>query len=182
MNEHEKQGLDLTPQKRKLLQQLIKKEGLDGPDTSTITRRQTQSPIPLSFAQQRLWFLDQLEPGNSVYNIPIACRITGPFQISLFQRSIDDIIHRHEILRTIVRKSNGVPEQLIKQHTTLPINVIDLTDTPDAEKKCQIRERIIIEGKKPFDLSHGPLIRISVIRLGVKEHILIIVMHHIISD
>ena len=109
-------------------------------------------------------------------------RIIGPLDLPILQKSINEIINRHESLRTTFPAKDGIPLQEIKEHLTLPLSVIDFPEAPESEKESQIRSRAVEEGNNPFDLSRGPLLRVTIMKLGQKHHILIVVMHHIISD
>ena len=136
--------------------------------------------LPLSYAQERLWFLDQLEPGITGYNMPGAIRISGELNVNSLEQSLTHIIERHESLRTVFRSEEGKPVQVIKESEYFHIPVTDLTDENDKDTLAkQIADK---EAATAFNLSHGPLLRAKLIKLQEKEHILIINMHHIISD
>ena len=138
--------------------------------------------LPLSFAQQRLWFLDQLQPGNPFYNLPTTIRLTGPLDVALAQRCIDEIVRRHEVLRTTFATRDGQPVQLIAPDLTVSLAVVDLQDVPPDAREARAREFGEVETQRPFDLERGPLLRATLLRLGPEEHVLLLVMHHIASD
>ncbi len=138
--------------------------------------------LPLSYAQRRLWFLDQLEPDTPFYNLPAAFRITGPLNISALEASFNEIIRRHEVLRTTFAKKDGRPVQLIAPELTLTIPVIDLTHFPATEQESEALKLAAQEAQQPFDLSQLPLIRVKLLKLGLQDHIILLNMHHIISD
>jgi amino acid adenylation domain-containing protein len=145
-------------------------------------------PIPrdgnlaLSFAQQRLWFIDQLAPGNSAYNIPAAIRLRGPLNLAALEQSLNQIVKRHESLRTTFAIVDGRPVQVIAPALTIELPVIDLRKLPEAERETEVR-RLVTEGAmRPFDLSQGPLLRVALLRLGDEEHVGLLTMHHIVSD
>ncbi len=138
--------------------------------------------LPLSFAQQRLWYLDQLLPGTALYNLPAAVRFQGDFDPVLLERSLNTVIARHEALRTTFRTVNGHPMQLVAPtlHITLP--VVDVRDLPRTEHAAVIRARFGAEAARSFDLEYGPLIRGVLLHLATEEYILLLTMHHSISD
>ncbi|HIP71253.1 MAG TPA: non-ribosomal peptide synthetase, partial [Anaerolineae bacterium] len=138
--------------------------------------------LPLSFAQQRLWFLDQLEPGNLFYNIPTAVRLHGPLDVAALRQSVDEIIHRHESLRTAFISIGGEPRQRIAPELNLPLPVTDLRHLPEAEREAEAERLIKEEAQRPFNLAEGPLLRMHLLQLADDEHIAIVIMHHIISD
>ncbi len=138
--------------------------------------------IPLSFAQQRLWFLYQLEGKSATYNIPMALRIAGPFDMTVLQQSIEGIVRRHEILRTAFAMKDGLAIQVIRPDLTISPTVIDLRDLPEKEKSTNVRQYITWDTHFCFDLMNDPLLRITLLRLHEEEQVLILVMHHIISD
>ncbi|HEY0733696.1 MAG TPA: amino acid adenylation domain-containing protein [Herpetosiphonaceae bacterium] len=150
-------------------------QGLIAPGIQPIERT---DDLPLSFAQQRLWFLDQLTPGNTAYNISSVVRLGGPLDIALLERSLNTAVERHEALRTTFAMVNGQATQMI-QPATLTLPVIDLH--PDAQD-AEVRRRAVVEAQRPFDLQRGPLLRVTLLRLTAHEHVLILVMHHIIAD
>jgi amino acid adenylation domain-containing protein/thioester reductase-like protein len=138
--------------------------------------------IPLSFAQQRLWILDKLQPDSSSYNIPMGLLLKGSFNIKLFEKSLNEVVHRHESLRTIFTSVEGKQQQLIIPEMVIPIVIEDLSELTEAEPKSEVLRRAKKEAQRMFDLSKGPLIRANLWKLGEDEHVLLITMHHIISD
>lgn len=139
-------------------------------------------PIPLSFAQQRLWVLAQLEPDSVAYNISIALRITGSLDVAALERSFNEVVRRHESLRTTFRSLNGVPVQVVASSLRLTVTVIDLQHLP-VEARDQAAVRLAgVESQRPFDLRYGPLLRVSLIRLQSNEQVLLLTLHHIVSD
>jgi len=139
-------------------------------------------PLPLSFAQQRLWFLEQLAPGNLFYNLPLAVRLEGELDLDALQSSLDTILARHEILRTRFLERDGQVVQDILPQASLPLQVVDLSALPETEREGDLYNRVQKEVQKPFDLAQGPLLRAGLYRLGPLEHVALLVMHHIISD
>jgi acyl carrier protein len=134
---------------------------------------------PLSFAQQRLWFLDQLETDSPFYNIPIAVRMTGTLDLAALENSFNELVRRHETLRTTFQTRDGRPSQVIAPSLTIALPVIDITT---ADQTTRIKELTLEEARAPFDLAHGPLLRATLLRLSEAEHVILITMHHIISD
>ena len=137
---------------------------------------------PLSFAQQRLWFLDQLETGSPWYNIPIAVRLTGELDFTALESSFNKIVQRHEALRTTFQTRDGRPTQVIARSLTIDLPVIDLNSLAMVDQERRLRELTLEEARKPFNLEHGPLLRATLVRLSELEHVILITMHHIISD
>ena len=138
--------------------------------------------LALSFAQQRLWFFDQLEPGLPAYNIPAAIRLKGPLDLAALERSLNEIVERHESLRTTFGKVAGQPTQVIAPALTIKLPVIDLRALPAIERETEMRRLSAAEAQRPFDLSRGPLLRATLLRLGDQEHVGLLTMHHIVSD
>ena len=138
--------------------------------------------LPLSFAQQRLWFLDQLEPGNTAYLIPSARRLYGPLQLRILELSLHTLLQRHESLRTTFQSRSGLPIQIIHRTRTAYLPVIDLSSLNASTREQQARRLLRQEVSRPCDLIHGPLLRTSVLRMEPQEHVFFTTMHHIISD
>jgi amino acid adenylation domain-containing protein len=137
---------------------------------------------PLSFAQQRLWFLDQLEPESPLYNLPQAFRMSGALNVGALRQTFDAIVSRHESLRTTFPMVDEHPMQCIAEKGSISMPVIDLTGLPEAEREGEARRLAVEEFRRPFDLAKGPLLRVNLLRLGDKEHLLLLTMHHIVSD
>ena len=174
--------ITLSDEKRELLELLLRKQGIDVTrSVMTRTRRDTDT-FPLSFAQQRLWFLSQLEPDSPAYNIPLAIRIKGKCDSSLLERAFREIVQRHEILRTRFAVVGSEPAQIIQPSTQFSLQNIDLTAYSVAERELRAHEFIATEARRPFDLSCLPLMRVSLFNIDQDENILLIVMHHILAD
>jgi amino acid adenylation domain-containing protein len=152
-------------------------QNLPAPPIVPVSREQS---LPLSFAQQRMWFLAQLEPDVAVYNIPSAVRMTGELQLDALERSFSEVVRRHEALRTTFVAHEGIPVQVIHEAEAVTIPVLDLSDSAVKESEAQrlIRE----EGRRPFDLARGPLLRVGLLQLGAEEYVLLLTLHHIVSD
>ncbi len=136
--------------------------------------------LPLSFAQQRLWFLDALEPNNPLYNIPWAFRLTGELNVSALCGSLNEIVRRHEVLRTSFRTEDNQPVQELAPTLRIEVPVVDLSSRPDPADES--RRVILAEAARPFDLSRGPLLRACLVKLSADDHILAVTIHHIVSD
>ncbi|MBD1924293.1 amino acid adenylation domain-containing protein [Microcoleus sp. FACHB-831] len=182
---------ELSPEKRALLLERLnnKQENINPIE---ITRQSRESNcFPLSFAQQRLWFFDQLDPGNPTYNICSVGRVTGKlnaicasplhFAIAL-EQSLNEIIRRHEILRTNFKVVDGQPAQIIAPSLKLTIPVIDLREMPESRRDEEVQLFVNREAERPFDLQEGSLLRVSLLHLNEAEYLLVFCMHHIISD
>ena len=137
--------------------------------------------FPVSFAQQRLWFLEQLVPGNPFYNVPTAVRLTGPLDLAALEQTFNEIVRRHEALRTTFRMLDGQPVQAIAPQLSLPLPVVDL-QLPATEQEAAVERLMTEEVQQPFNLAQGPLLRVHLLQLGLLEHILLLTMHHIVSD
>jgi amino acid adenylation domain-containing protein len=138
--------------------------------------------FPLSFAQQRLWFLDRMAPGNPFYNIPLAVPIAAAVNISALERTVNALVARHESLRTVFRVIDGEPAQVVLPPLASKIAVSDLRQHTPAERDARTVELATQESQTPFDLEAGPLIRCGLVIRGAADHVLLITMHHIISD
>ncbi|UCE20077.1 MAG: amino acid adenylation domain-containing protein [Gemmatimonadota bacterium] len=169
-------------EKLELLAFLLKEEGIESPQEHPLIRRGDRDRLPLSFAQQRLWFLDQWVPGSSFYNIPAAVHLTGPLDVTALEQSLNEIVRRHEVLRTTFSLVEGKPVQVIAKSMPLQVSMIDLREIPEESRETEIEHAITEEIQRPFDLSQGPLLRARLLRLAEKEHILSLTMHHIVSD
>ena len=138
--------------------------------------------LSLSFAQERLWFLAQLEPENFAYNVPHAFHIDGRFDIRFFEQAIKEVIRRHDILRTTFGSINGVPYQIIAPELNFKLEVCDLSNSSSSEQQSEVAYLAKKESRYVFDLAKVPLFRVLLIRLNDREHVLLLTMHHIISD
>ncbi|QBD77251.1 amino acid adenylation domain-containing protein [Ktedonosporobacter rubrisoli] len=173
----------LPPEKRhELLQKLAERKQQQERSEAKLIHlgRQTRS-FPLSFAQQRLWFLDQLIPASPLYTIPYAVRISGLLEPEILRASLQQIVERHESLRTRFITENGQVRQIIDEYKQLSLTVSTLEGTPEQQAQI-IQQQLLAEVRRPFDLEHGPLIRASLLQTGPAEYILQLPMHHIISD
>ncbi len=143
---------------------------------------QLSKPFPLSFAQQRLWLLDQLSPGTPFYNVPAAIRLKGRLDVKALEQSFNEIVRRHESLRTVFGEQDGRPTQHIQAHEPFSLPLVDLSSLPHEEQDRELRRLVQEEGQRPFDLSRGPFLRLILFKLAPEDHALAATMHHIVSD
>ena len=167
----------LSSERRELLEKLV-----DARPATTIPRRPEGARLPLSFGQQRLWFLDRYEAGSVVYNECNTLRIRFPLDAGAWRQALQEIVRRHEILRTTFHAEDGEPTQVVSPAADVDVPVIDLRRLPAAEREAEARRLTAAEGFRPFDLATGPLMRASLIRLDVDDHVFVLTMHHIVCD
>src|ERR1700719_3301882 len=139
-------------------------------------------PLPLSYAQERLWFMDRLEPGSTGYNVAGALRLRGELDREALERAINMIVERHESLRTHFAEVDGKASQVIERELRIEVPVMDVSGLEEEEQRERVKEELKREGTEAFDLACGPLLRVKLLRLGEQEHILLRTMHHIVSD
>jgi acyl carrier protein len=149
-------------------------------DIRPITRASSKTALPLSFAQERLWFWEQLQPGTPTYNLNSSFRIDGDLNVPILEQSLNEIMRRHEILRTSYVAVDGHPVQIVAPHSFVHLNVTDLSHLPDPE--VEVRRLAGEQALRPFDLTKSPLLRVSLLRLSAREHVALVSMHHIVSD
>jgi len=138
--------------------------------------------LPLSYGQQRLWFLDQLEPASAAYNIAIAMRLAGSLQPAVLEQSVREIVQRHESLRTVLVEEQGKPIQRVLATQPVPLPVVSLEAVPESERELQARQLAALQAARPFDLARGPLLRTILFRLGAHDHLFLLVVHHAVFD
>ncbi|HEX6288826.1 MAG TPA: amino acid adenylation domain-containing protein [Herpetosiphonaceae bacterium] len=181
MTDRSKQIADLSPEEHgRLFQQLMALR----PARQPLVGPQERDPngIELSFAQRRLWFLDQLVPQTAFYNLPVAAHLEGPLDVTIFRLSLDEVIRRHEALRTTFTVVENRPVQIISPALSIDVPVIDMQLFPAEQRDEQVRRHAVAEAQRPFDLAQGPLLRVVLLRLAADDHKLLLTMHHIISD
>ncbi|MEH2261609.1 amino acid adenylation domain-containing protein [Nostoc sp.] len=147
-----------------------------------ILPRAKNTDLPVSYAQQRLWFLDQFEPNNASYNIPVALRLVGTLNVAALEQSLQEIIHRHEALRTNFVTVNGQPTQIIQTHTNWTVSVVECQHLPTTEQESALQQLAQQQAIQPFDLASVALFRATLVLLSETEHALLVCMHHIVSD
>ena len=170
---------NLTPERRSLLILLLKRDA--SPDLPILAVSRNQE-LPLSFSQQRLWFLDQLEPGSASYNVSEALRLKGPLNATALEQSVNEIVRRHEALRTTFASGERGPVQIISQTQPIRLTVVDLGNLHQNEREAQLTALVTREVQRPFDLARGPLFRATLLRLNEQEHILLLMLHHAVVD
>ena len=138
--------------------------------------------LPLSFAQQRLWLMDQIEPGSPIYNIHVPVRLTAQLDVVALKRTVNEISRRHEVLRTTFVLQDEVPVQVIAPPQPTPMPIIDLSEIDEQRREGELLRIAHDEAALPFDLANGPLLRVRLLRLGPQEHVLLFTLHHIVGD
>ena len=171
----------LTPVKRALLERRL--QGRFGPgDSRSIPRRVSNGPIPLSLQQYRLWFLDQFSPGRAFANIDVAIRLDFPLDVSVLRRCLNEIVRRHEALRTTFQERSGDPVQIVAPSLQIEVPVVDLSHLDEKSGEARALAIATEEARRPFNLTIGPLIRAKVLRLGPARWVLVLTVHHIVAD
>jgi amino acid adenylation domain-containing protein len=173
----------LSPQQLELLVEQVRQKNQGQQAQSPILPRPRDGqPLPLSFAQQRLWFLDRLLPENPGYNVPCAWQLTGALKVQALEQSLNEIARRHETLRTTFALEADQPVQIIAPPRALPLPVLDLSGVRSEERAALVQRLLNSAAAQPFDLVCGPLLRCALLRCGPQEHVLTLLLHHIISD
>src|SRR5262245_41982857 len=173
---------NLSPAKRALLELRLKEKSPESVATASIPRSCARNNAPLSFAQQRLCFLNQLEPESPAYNESSAVRLSGILDIHAFKRALEQIVLRHEVLRTIIVNVEGSPCQVVSSNRVVDLPVIDLQAVPKTDCDSEAQRLIVETIRKPFHLSRDFMLRVLLLQLGEQEHIFLVVKHHIASD
>ncbi|MBG6437230.1 non-ribosomal peptide synthetase, partial [Pseudomonas aeruginosa] len=168
----------LSPQERKALAVLLKQQGVNLFEIAPVFKRQDGEPLRLSYAQERQWFLWQLEPESAAYHIPSVLRLRGRLDLDALQRSFDSLVARHETLRTRFRLDGDEARQEIAASMALPLDIVALGPLEEGALARQVETTIA----RPCDLERGPLRRVSLLRLAEDDHVLVLVQHHIVSD
>src|SRR6266404_625849 len=173
----------LSPAKRSLLELRMMQKRRQGENPNpAIPRLAERESTPLSNSQQGLWVLNQLMPGESLYHTPTAVRLNGSLDVGALHKALDAIVERHDALRTTFVTVDGAPRQAVAKNISLSMPLIDLTELAETEREEQAQRLLRHETRKPFDLSQGPLIRAILLKLKDAEHILLVIMHHIVTD
>jgi hypothetical protein len=176
----------LSPRQLALLSEKLKEKTVQAARQSPqheIKRRPDRfAPCRLSFAQQRLWFIDQLAPGEPIYNCPGAVTLYGEMDLKALERAINEVIRRHDALRTRIEVDAGAPVQVIDRWAPRKLDVIDLTGLTGREREEEAERLANEEAVTGFDLSRGPLLRVKVLKLAEDKRVLLYTMHHIVSD
>ena len=181
MSEIDARLAGLSPEKRALLLQQLGRRQNAAP-RQEIVRRQRPARLPLSFAQQRLWILDQLDPGSAVYNVPMTMWLRGPLDAALIQRALDEILRRHESLRSVARADEQGPFQLVLPPSAVELAQQDLRALAESEREAAAFAIARADAVRPFDIANGPLLRASLTRVDDERHLLTVNAHHIAVD
>ncbi|HWM06579.1 MAG TPA: condensation domain-containing protein, partial [Actinophytocola sp.] len=168
--------------RRELFSLLLRQEGLDASTSDRIGPADRSRPVPLSYAQQRLWVLDRLIARRSVYNAPLAYRLRGPLDVAALRAAFTAAVARHESLRTTFAVHDGNPVQVVGPPAAVPIDVTDLSTLPPDEATARAVALAKAEAALPFDLERGPLLRVGLLSLAPDDHVLLLTMHHIVTD
>ncbi|MDF5729623.1 MAG: amino acid adenylation domain-containing protein [Rhizonema sp. PD38] len=183
MSELSQQIAELSPEKRQLfLQRLNQKKNNVFSKTQIKSQSRDSNYFPLSFAQERLWFLDQLQPGQSLYNEPYAFHLYGLLNQTALAQSLNEIVQRHEILRTHFTTVDGQPLQVIATTLALALPIVDLQLLPKDQQEAEVRSLVTNEQARPFDLANDPLVRTTLLQLDEAQYVLLFTMHHIVCD
>jgi len=172
---------ELTPEQQALFRKRMEASGISS-EAKPIPAADSERPIPLSYGQERLWFVAQLDGADTANHRPANFHIRGPLRIETLQQAFDEIVRRHSILRARLPLAAGIPEQRIEQDLSFPLSVTELTDVPVDRRIERARELTEEEGRLPFDLARGPLVRAGLLRLHAEEHIFLVTFHHAIFD
>jgi amino acid adenylation domain-containing protein len=178
----EKRIGELSPEKRELMERLLREKKGAGSRQSVIPRRKVSNTVPLSFGQQRIWMLDRLMPGSAFYNETTTLRLSFRLNVPALERSINEIVRRHEVLRTTFLAVDGQPVQVIAPTLSLPLPVVDLRELQELERESEARRMAREEAGRPFSLGRGPLVRTTLLRMGEEDYVLLLTMHHIVYD
>ncbi|MFB1481088.1 condensation domain-containing protein, partial [Corallococcus sp. RDP092CA] len=175
---------NLSPEKRaELLKKLAaQKQAAGTPARGAFPLRDRSRPAELSFAQQRLWILEQLESGSALYNVPVAVRLEGVLDVAVLERALREVVRRHEALRTTFLADESGPVQRISDEPVLELEHADVTAVPADSREAEAWRQVEAGAQRPFDLARGPLMRALLVKLGQTDHLLMVVLHHIVSD
>src|SRR5436309_5776612 len=170
----------ISAEDEELLALLLAEEGVELAASDTIPRRPGRSEAPLSFAQERLWFLDRLTPGSATYNIPAAVRLSGVLRLEVFARCWREILRRHDSLRTRFETRDGIPVQVIDRQPTAgsELVLVDLRALPEEARRRAENALVHADAARPFDLARGPVARATLLRQTAGEHVLLLTLHH----
>src|SRR5690349_12104822 len=170
----------LSGKRRELLDTWLKGKAPRASDSTRIQRRSERGRAPLSFSQLRLWFLDQLVPGSASYLIPMAVRLRGVLDADVLEVSLRELTQRHEILRTSFVPVEGQPSQIVAPELAVTLPLVNLKD--EGECEALARKFIFEESQTPFNLAQAPLWRAKLLSLDTDDHVLLLMIHHIIAD
>ncbi|HEU4323409.1 MAG TPA: amino acid adenylation domain-containing protein, partial [Roseiflexaceae bacterium] len=173
---------DLLAEELELFRYLLEEEGVVVASQGQIPRRTPSAVVPLSLAQERMWFLDQMQPGNPAANISFVVRLSGRLHVEAFQRSLNAVVQRHEGLRTTFATVGGQPQQQIAPELTLPLELVDLRGLPATDQEPAVQRLVREHARHRFDLQRGPLLYTRLLQRADDEFLLLVTTHHIVSD
>ncbi|MET0399500.1 MAG: condensation domain-containing protein, partial [Longimicrobiaceae bacterium] len=171
----------LSASQRQLLEKVLREKAAARRAAGRIRPRTAEGPVALSFAQQRIWLVDRMQPGSPAYNLPIALRLSGPLDVRALRRALTEIVRRHEALRTVFGESGGEPVQVVHPPAPHALPVVELALPAEARERELLRLAAEDAGR-PFRLDRGPLLRSTLLRLGAREHAVLFTMHHVVGD
>ncbi|MDX9678827.1 non-ribosomal peptide synthase/polyketide synthase [Pseudomonas zeae] len=172
----------LSAKQRKALAVLLKQKGVNLFDIAPVFKRTAEEPLLLSYAQQRQWFLWQWAPHSAAYNIPTALRLQGPLDVSALERSVQALIERHETLRTVFSQETAQPLQVVLPAGPFALEIHQLSAELASDADASIQAFVQTQSQKTFDLQHGPLLRAALLQVSPNDHVLVLTLHHIVSD
>jgi len=175
-------ALELSAKRQLLLERLLRKQGVVTGARPAISRRAGSGPAPLSFGQQRLWFLHQLEPEGMAYNIPETVRLQGGLDATSLARALTEVTRRHEVLRTVYATLDGEPRQIVQPPAPVPLPLTRLSGLPAARREAEAGRIAAAFAAQPFDLARGPVLRAALVELDRDDHVLLLILHHIATD
>jgi len=170
-----------TTERQRLLELLLGDEAVADSDESRIARKNHPEQIPLSYSQESIWFVEQLEPGSQ-YNDAFAVRLEGPLNANALEQSLEELTRRHEILRTHYVAADGQPFQVVAAESQVGLKTIDLLSLPESEREALFQRLATNEIQQPIDLATGPILRAALYRLGETEHVFLLTIHQIAND
>jgi amino acid adenylation domain-containing protein/non-ribosomal peptide synthase protein (TIGR01720 family) len=179
--------LGLSDKRKLLLEKMLQKKGMETGTRPAVARRAGSGPAPLSFGQQRLWFLHQLQPGDTAYNIAEAVRLRGPLGAASLESALTEVARRHEVLRTVYAMIDGEPRQIVQPPASVPLPRIVLTGLlgnwlAAAHRETEAARIVRALTLEPFDLARGPVLRAALVELDRDDHVLVLLLHHIATD
>lgn len=172
----------LSPEKRTLILKALRLQAAPTEECNHIPQRSQHSPVALSFSQQGLWLLEQLQPGSIAYNMSIALRFVGLLNVAVLEQVLNEIVRRHEVFRTSFTVLEEQPVQVIAPSLTLNLSVTNLSELPNASQSLKVQQLITEWSQQPFDLAQTSLLREMLLQLGEQEHLLLLSAHHIVCD
>lgn len=182
MSENLKSPVALSPERRTLLELWLKEKRGNSVSPQRITRGERTSVYPMSYEQERLWFFQLLAPNGLMHNLNRINMLDGPLEVKALQKSFDEVVRRHEILRTTLTLADGRPVQVVEPAREDMLPFIDLSEFPSEERETRAEELALDQARKPFDLATGPLLRAALLRLDHERHALLLTLHHVITD